>query len=137
MMIASRTPVSNTAFKIAVLSLALSIFFALAEGYVRGPMYYHADRPEIEMMLQLWCYGLRNIAEVVLSSAVIVFVAARFFEARTVLTVGFDRIDASKVSLKGPGDDNIVWIGHRYGSKLEAESVAAAFESRMKESAMQ
>ena len=50
-------------------------------------------------------------------------------------TVGFDKTDAAKISMKGPDEDNIVWIGHKYGSRLEAETVAATIESRLKSDA--
>jgi len=50
-------------------------------------------------------------------------------------TIGFDKLDAAKIAIKGPDDDNVVWIGHRYGTRLEAEVVANAFAERLKESA--
>ena len=48
--------------------------------------------------------------------------------------MGFDKLDTAKVSMKGPDDDNIVCIGHRYGTRMEAEPIAATIESRLKES---
>jgi hypothetical protein len=83
----------------------------------------------------VWCTDFRYLCDQLVYSAVIFFVGAKFVETRTIFTVGFDKLDATKVSFKGPDDDNIVWIGHRYGSRLEAETVAAAIENRMKESA--
>ena len=36
--------------------------------------------------------------------------------------------------MKGPDENNVVWIGQRYGSRLEAEAVAAVIEERLKSS---
>ena len=41
-------------------------------------------------------------------------------------------MDSARVHMKGPDDDNVVWIGHRYASHLEAQTVAAAIEERLK-----
>ncbi len=78
---------------------------------------------------------LRQVSEELIFVGIVLFIGAKFFETRTIFSVGFDKLDAAKISMKGPDDDNIVWIGHRYGSKIEAETVAAAIESRMKDDA--
>jgi hypothetical protein len=77
----------------------------------------------------------RYLAEQAIYAATIFFVGAKFFEMRTLFTVGFDKMDASKVKLKGPDDDNVVWVGYRYGNRMEADAIAAAFEERLKQSA--
>lgn len=84
------------------------------------------------LMVLTWCSDTRFFCEQLMFIGALLFVGAKFFETRTVFTVGFDRADEAKISLKGPDDDNIVWIGHRYGSRLEAEAVAATIESRLK-----
>jgi hypothetical protein len=77
----------------------------------------------------------RFLFEQVMSIAALVFVAAKFFETRTTFAVTFDRVDAKKVSVRGPDGDNIVWIGQRYASELEAQTVAMTLENRLKENA--
>ena len=86
-------------------------------------------------MLTIWCADFRYLFEHLIYAGAIVFIGGKFIETRSIFTVGFDKLDAAKVSMKGPDDDNIVWIGHRYGSRMEAETVAAAIESRMKDDA--
>src|ERR1700749_4013599 len=86
------------------------------------------------MMLIIWCSDTRYFTEQLMYIGAVVFIGAKFFETRTIFTVGFDNLDSAKISMKGPDDDNIVWIGHRYGTRLEAETVAATIESRLKES---
>ncbi len=68
-------------------------------------------------------------------AAIILLVGAKFFETRTVITIAFDKLDAAKMHLKGPDSDNIVWVGRKYGSAIEAEAVSAAMQSRLQESA--
>lgn len=125
---------SERGLSLAVWSTVVAIFFALAEGIFRGPIAYsHVSAGSIVMFAN-WCFSFRNLSEVLISAGVFIFVGGKFFETRTIFTVGFDTLDSAKVSMKGPDDDNIVWIGHRYGTRLEAETVASNIETRLKES---
>jgi len=137
--IQTQETLSRRSIHVAVFALILSIALALAEGVVRGPLGLSYATSSLMSSADItmtanWCYSLRNIAETVMSAAVLVFVAAKIVEGRTILTIGFDKLDANKVSFKGPDENNIVWIGHRYGSKFEADAVAATLENRLKES---
>jgi len=73
----------------------------------------------------------RYVFEQVIYAATIFFVGAKFFETRTILTIGFDKADAKKMSVRGPDENNVVWIGHRYASKLEAEAISATIAERL------
>jgi hypothetical protein len=86
------------------------------------------------IMVGVWCVDVRYIFEQLIYLAAILFVGAKFFEGRTILTVGFDKLDKDKMIVKGPDDENVVWVGHRYGSKLEAQAIAEALDSRLEES---
>ena len=86
-------------------------------------------------ILYLLAANLRYTADQAIYAATIFIVGAKFIETRTIFSVGFDKLDADKVSCKGPDENNIVWIGRRYGTRMEAEAVAQVFESRLKESA--
>ena len=94
-----------------------------------------SDRVASYVLFSTWVVDFRYLAEQAVYASTIFFVGAKFFETRTVFTVGFDKLDAAKIKLKGPDEDNTVWIGYRYGNRLEAETIAAAFEERLKESA--
>ena len=77
----------------------------------------------------------RYVFEQVIYAATIFFVGAKFLETRTILTIGFDKADAKKMSVRGPDENNIVWIGHRYASKLEAEAISATIAERLRQGA--
>jgi len=114
-------------------NVALTIPHAIFEGFVYGIVYGNpADRASW-MVLATLCSDLRILSDQFIFVGAILFVGAKFFETHTSFSVGFDKMDAARVIMKGPDDDNIVWIGHRYGSRMEAEAVACTIESRLKD----
>jgi hypothetical protein len=131
---------SERGLSLAIWSTVVAVVLALADGVFKGPlaikygmgdMHYAA----VLSMLATWTYDLRQTVDGLIYIGALVFIGAKFFETRTIFTVGFDNLDGAKISMKGPDDDNIVWIGHRYGTRMEAETIAATIESRLKESA--
>jgi hypothetical protein len=86
-------------------------------------------------MFSTWCINLTLLSDQLIYVGALIFIAAKFFEGRTILTVGFDRLDTRKILVKGPDDENVVWIGSRYETSLEAEAIADTFRARLKESA--
>lgn len=73
----------------------------------------------------------RYIFEQFVYAATIFFVGAKFLESRTILSVGFDKIDRDKMAVRGPDENNMVWVGRRYATALEAEAVSAAMSERI------
>lgn len=125
---------SRLALKVIIGSIIASVVMAIPHGIFEGRVYGNlGDRMEW-MTLATWCSDLRVLFDQLIYAGTIFFIGAKFIETRNIFTVGFDKLDAAKVSLKGPDDDNIVWIGHRYGTRMEAETVATTIESRLKES---
>ena len=45
--------------------------------------------------------------------------------------MGFNMADSSRISMKGPDEDNIVWVGRKYDSVVEAETVATAIQQKL------
>jgi hypothetical protein len=135
---------SDLGLRLLIWSTVAAVLFALADGLLKGPLAFRynvsvgatLNDAAVVSMLGMWCYDLRQVAEQIMFVGVILFVGAKFFETRTIFTVGFDTLDSAKISMKGPDDDNIVWIGHRYGTRLEAETIAATIEDRLKESSV-
>ena len=133
---------SERGLSLVIWATAAAVFFSLADGLLKGPLSYRymaslgagLQSAAILNMLSTWCYDLRQVAEQGMFLGIVLFAGAKFFETRTIFTVGFDNLDSAKIRMKGPDDDNTVWIGHRYGTRLEAESVAATIENRLKES---
>ena len=135
----SQTRWSERGLSLAIWSTVAAVFFALADGVLKGPLSFRylgggLNSAAILSMLATWCYDLRQVAEEGMFIGIVLFAGAKFFETRTIFTVGFDTLDSAKISMRGPDDDNIVWIGHRYGTRLEAETIAATIEGRLKES---
>ena len=131
---------SDRGLSLAIWSAVAAVVLALADGVFKGPLSFRYGAGDMHnaavlSMLATWCYDLRQSVDGLIYIGALVFIGAKFFETRTIFTVGFDTLDSAKISMKGPDDDNIVWIGHRYGSKLEAETVAQTIESRLKDSA--
>ncbi|HEY8950239.1 MAG TPA: hypothetical protein VIM56_15245 [Rhizomicrobium sp.] len=130
---------SARALNVGIFSLVTALILSMIDGYLHGLARFDwATQPTISPatlgMLTAFIFDVRNLAENIIWAAAVVFIGAKFLENRTTISVGFDKLDASKVSFRGPDDTNTVWVGHRYGSKLEAETVAMAIENRLKES---
>jgi hypothetical protein len=127
-------PWTKFGIRIGVVSMGLTVLFGVLDGVVRGPMLHDGYDTQLVSMLAAWCSDFRYLFEQLIYVGTLIFVAAKFFEGRTILTIGFDKLDAGHVLVKGPDQDNVVWIGHRYGTSLEAQAIAEAFKSRLKES---
>jgi hypothetical protein len=118
-------------FATAALFIVLSVAHALLEMKLH-PIIESNDTANVLIWLD---NDIRTLCEQLVYVFAIIFVGAKFFETRTTFGVSFDRIDTAKMRLKGPDEENIVWIGHKYGNRAEAEAVAAIFENRLQESA--
>lgn len=118
-------------------SLIASVVLAILDGILEGILYslITSEFRGFWKTLAVWTLDFRYLADQLIYASTIFIVGAKFIEMRTVLTVGFDKLDAARTALKGPDEDNTVWLGHRYGTRLEAETVASVFAERLKESA--
>lgn len=120
--------------QVAIGAVVATALLSVAHGVLEGQMRPVMTDMSSFYMLATWCADFRYLFDQLILAGAVVFVGGKFIETRSIFTVGFDKLDTAKVSMKGPDDDNIVWIGHRYGSRMEAEMVATTIESRMKES---
>jgi len=133
---------SDIGLTVLLISIGLAIGLSILDGVMKGPIEAgiisvgSSDHSRATYaMFTVWVVDFRYLTEQAVYAATIFFVGAKFFEMRTLFTVGFDKMDASKVNLKGPDEDNVVWVGYRYANRMEAETIAAAFEERLKQSA--
>ncbi len=129
---------SERGLSLTIWATIVAVFLGLADGVFKGPLSIKYGMGDLHnagllSMLGTWSYDLRQVADEGMFLGIVLFIGAKFFETRTIFTVGFDSLDSAKISMKGPDDDNIVWIGHRYGSRLEAEAVASTIDSRLRE----
>ncbi|MBU6297041.1 MAG: hypothetical protein KGJ79_17280 [Alphaproteobacteria bacterium] len=126
---------SRFALKVVIGCIIGSLLTAIPHGIFEGHAYGSpADRAGW-LTLATWCADLRYLFDQLIYAGVVLFVGAKFIETRSIFTIGFDKLDTDKVSISGPDEDNVDWIGRRYGTRLEAETVAATIENRLKESA--
>jgi len=129
---------STIGIRVLIGSIVTSVVLALLDGYFRGPVLLTgvatAERQGLITMFYTWTVDFRYLADQAIYAATIFTVGAKFIETRTILTIGFDKLDADKIKLRGPDEDNVVWIGHRYGTPIEAHAIAEAFAERLKQS---
>jgi hypothetical protein len=117
-------------------SVIASVLLAFADGILRGVLVARMSESHgLWEMFAVWAQDFRYLADQAIYASTIFIVGAKFIETRTILTVGFDKLDAEKVALKGPDENNTVWIGQRYGTQYEAEVIAEAIAERLRVSA--
>jgi hypothetical protein len=127
---------SDLAFKMLIGTTVVTALLAIPHGIFEGWSYGGEHERGVSMMLMTFAGDTRFLFEQLMYLSALIFVAAKFFETRTTFAVTFDRVDAKKVSVRGPDGDNMVWIGQRYASELEAQTVAMTLENRLKENAV-
>lgn len=125
---------SQAALIVLIASFVIAVALAFADGLIKAYYVEHMRDSPFLTTLSTWTIDFRYVAEQVLIAAAIVFVGAKFVETRTTLSIGFDELNASKISVRGPDEENTVWVSHRYGTKLEAEAISAALNERLIES---
>ncbi|HEY1711183.1 MAG TPA: hypothetical protein VGG10_23150 [Rhizomicrobium sp.] len=115
-----------------IVAVVVTLLLGFMHGFLRAQVGTGSlSTVQIEMYAT-WCSDLRFTFEQLIYCAAILFVGARFFESRMLLTIGFDLADAKKVGLKGPDSENTVWIGHRYSNAIEAQAVADALAEQLR-----
>ena len=126
---------SDIGIRVLIGAIIASVVLSLFDGYLRGPLLLSGlpDQRGLVTMLATWTVDFRYLADQAVYAATIFLVGAKFIETRTILTVGFDKLDADKIKLRGPDENNVVWIGHRYTTPIEAHAIAEAFAERLKQ----
>src|SRR5579859_5037903 len=128
---AGQGPWASRGLRYLQLSVVMCVLLSVLDGVLRGPLKTEALAGPLWIMVSYWVVDFRYVFEQGILASVVLFVGARFFESRSMISIGYDAADASKIAVKGPDGDNVVWIGRRYGSAYEAEVVAAAFAERL------
>lgn len=124
---------SVLALRLGIVSVSLTLLLGILHGILIGAGKTDFGSLRLEAWL-VWCSDFRYTFENLMYVSAVLFVGAKFFEARTLFTVGFDNNDLANVRIKGPDEEHIVWIGHRYANAIEAQTVADAFAERLKQS---
>jgi hypothetical protein len=122
---------SKIGLRIGMGSVVAVFVLSILDGILRGPFLITMNQFTLASMWLTWLVDLRYMCEQLMYVGAIVFIGAKFIETRTIFTVGFAKLDSGRVQLKGPDGDNIVWIGQRYDSAVEAATVAEAIKSRL------
>ncbi len=87
---------SSRGLRLAIYATIASVFFALADGIFHGPLSYRYAGADISHTLLLsmfgtWSYDLRIVSDQLMFAGIVLFIGAKFFETRTIFTVGFDK----------------------------------------------
>ncbi len=117
-------------------SAVAAVLLSIADGIVYANVITAGKHSFATALLDKWVTDFRYLAEQGVYAATVLFVGAKFFETRTMISIAFDKLDADKLQMKGSDENNTIWIGRQYGTTIEAELVAAALESRLHESAL-
>jgi hypothetical protein len=125
------TRLSQLGFLALIGCFAMAALLIVAEGL----MYFLYTNNSYDPILRTWIAGFRVLFEIGMIPASIVFAGAKLLETRSVITIAFERLDAARMQVKGPDENNVVWIGQRYASRFEADAVAAVIDDRLKSSA--
>jgi hypothetical protein len=130
-------PWSDIGIRVLIGSVIASVAFAFFDGILRGIIATSitGGGRGLWEMVATWAQDFRYLANQGVYAATVFTVGAKFIETRTLLSIGFDKLDTDKTTLNGPDENNVVWIGHRYGTRFEAEAVASVLAERLKESA--
>jgi hypothetical protein len=113
-------------------ALVLAFVFSFADALMQAKGVEVGS--ELYIFWRVWFGHFEYMLVNIIYAATVLFVGAKFFETRTILTIGFDQLDANNVLIKDPDGDNVVWVGRRYGNKFEAEAVATSLRNRLEES---
>jgi hypothetical protein len=119
-----------------VSSVVAAVLLSIADGIVYANVIMAGKHSFATALLDKWVTDFRYLSEQGVYASTVLLVGAKFFETRSMISVAFDKLDAGKMAMKGPDENNTIWIGRKYGTALEAELVAAALESRLQESAL-
>jgi hypothetical protein len=130
---------SKIGLRVGLGSVAAVVVLSLVDGVLRQQLgESHRAITDLTTLSDMamwatWLTDFRYMFEQLIYVGAIVFIGAKFIETRTIFTVGFARQDAERVRLQGPDENNIVWIGQRYNTALEASAAAEAIKSRLED----
>ena len=122
-----RRKLSRLALAVLGACVGGAVALSVADGLI------DLDPSRVSVMVFAWTRNFRYLFEQGIYAATLFWVGASLIETRTLLSVGFDRLDADAMAVKGPDEANTVWVGRRYKTRLEAEAVAAALDSRLRD----
>ena len=113
-----------------IAALVLAVGLCIADGFVSDALIPTPHDRRI-VWLRTWIIDFRFLAEQIIYASAILFIGARFFEQRTLITIAFDKPDAGKMAVMGPDENGFIWIGRKYPSRLEGETAVAVLKSRI------
>jgi hypothetical protein len=116
-----------------ILSVAISVLLSIADGLVSDALSINPRNHWLSIG-RTWTNDLRFLAEQVMYAATILFVGAKFFEQRSLISVGFDKADGEKMAVSGPDENGYIWVGRKYPSRTEGENAVAALRSGLMKS---
>jgi hypothetical protein len=129
-----KRPWSDWAALALGVSFVASILLSVADG-LAADAWLNNTHDHLLTMAKTWITDFRYLADQIIYASIILLVGSKFFEARTVLTIGFDKLDAKRMAVLGPDEEGFIWVGRKYNTRFEGEAVVAALKSRIRDSA--
>lgn len=83
-----------------IVSVAITGILSLFDGVLRVPIAFEARGIPNIQMLEIWVSDFRFLFEQGIYASVIFFIGAKFIETRTILSIGFDKLDAGRCFAK-------------------------------------
>jgi len=119
-------------FGVGVFLLALGIIAVFVELVTGSQQWQFGPGPwgylKSVLYVARFDYGLGTILTPIGAAF---YCLGRFLEVGIVTIVGFERTPPSELIVKGPDDQNIVWIGKPYKNAVDAELARQAFSQRI------
>ncbi len=128
-----RTTWARRALLGMILSFLACVALSVADGVV-SDAWVAAPHNHTLIMLRTWVADLRFLAEQIIYASTILFIGAKFFEQRTMISVGFDRSDTGKMAVMGPDENGYIWVGRKYPTRIEGETAVAALRTGIMQS---
>jgi hypothetical protein len=128
-----RTDWSRRALTGMVISFIACILLAVGDGFA-ADAWMAAPHDHRLTILRTLITDFRYLAEQIIYASTVLFIGAKFFEQRTVISIGFDKPDAGKMAVMGPDENGFIWVGRKYASRIEGESAVSELKTRIMQS---
>ena len=109
----------------------VSLLGVIVVGIASKGNLFDPEVPKIFVFLNGYSSVAFNSGSTALWVGAILYAIGRFLAGGLITIVGFEHTPPSKLLVKGPDEQNYVWIGKPYANAIDAELAAKAFSQRL------